>query len=58
MDLIQSLFIKLGMWCSVLVNCMFSFFRTLNLESMQGLRFFSRLVGRSDPWSKKWWVIF
>ena len=24
----------------------------------QGFRFFSRLVGRSDPWSKKWWVIF
>ena len=23
----------------------------------QGFRFFSRLVGRSDPWSKKWWVI-
>ena len=20
--------------------------------------FFSRLVGRSDPWSKKWWAIF
>ena len=24
----------------------------------QGFRFFSRLVGGSDPWSKKWWVIF
>ena len=24
----------------------------------QGFRFYSRLVGRSDPWSKKWWVIF
>ena len=24
----------------------------------QGFRFFSRMVGRSDPWSKKWWVIF
>ena len=24
----------------------------------QGFRYFSRLVGRSDPWSKKWWVIF
>ena len=26
--------------------------------NMQGFRFFSRLVGRSDPWSKKWWVFF
>ena len=25
---------------------------------LQGFKFFSRLVGRSDPWSKKWWVIF
>ena len=25
---------------------------------IQGFRFFSSLVGRSDPWSKKWWVIF
>ena len=25
---------------------------------MQGFRFHSGLVGRSDPWSKKWWVIF
>ena len=24
----------------------------------QGFRFFSRLVGQSDPWSKKKWVIF
>ena len=24
----------------------------------QGFRFFSGLVGGSDPWSKKWWVIF
>ena len=24
----------------------------------QGFRFFSRFVGQSDPWSKKWWVIF
>ena len=24
----------------------------------QGFRFFSRLVGRSDPWSKILWVIF
>ena len=24
----------------------------------QGFRFFSKLVGQSDPWSKKWWVIF
>ena len=24
----------------------------------QGFRLFSRLVGRSDTWSKKWWVIF
>ena len=23
-----------------------------------GLQIFSRLVGRSDQWSKKWWVIF
>ena len=23
-----------------------------------GYRFFVRLVGRSDPWNKKWWVIF
>ena len=25
---------------------------------MQGFRFFSRMEGRSDPWSKNWWVIF
>ena len=24
----------------------------------QGFRFFSRLVGRRDPWSKNWWAIF
>ena len=24
----------------------------------QGFKFFSWLVGQSDPWSKKWWVIF
>ena len=24
----------------------------------QGFRFFSRSIGWSDPWSKKWWVIF
>ena len=24
----------------------------------QSFRFFSRLVGQSDPWSKKWGVIF
>ena len=23
-----------------------------------GLQIFSRLVGRSDPWNKKWWVVF
>ena len=27
-------------------------------DIMQGFRFFSRLVSLSDPWSKKWWVIF
>ena len=38
--------------------CSFS----LNLSTRwiwnQGFRFFSKLEGRSDPWSKKWWVIF
>ena len=29
-----------------------------HLYTQQGFRFFIRLVGRSDPWSKKWWVIF
>ena len=28
------------------------------LMYLQGFRYFSRLVGQSDPWSKKWWVIF
>ena len=28
------------------------------LSNKQGFRFFSRLVGQSDLWSKKWWVIF
>ena len=27
-------------------------------SGMQGFRFFSRLVGWSDPWSKNWWDIF
>ena len=30
----------------------------LFVNRLQGFRFFSRLVGRGDPWSKKWWVIF
>ena len=28
------------------------------LQFHQGFRFFPRLVGRSDPWSKNLWVIF
>ena len=28
------------------------------ISPLQGFRFFSRLVGRSNPWSKKWWLIF
>ena len=41
----------------------FTFTNTVDPEEMhfiwvQGFRFFSRLVGQSDPWSKKWWVIF
>ena len=27
-------------------------------DTMQSFRFFSRLVGRSDPWSKRIWAIF
>ena len=28
------------------------------ISDVRGLQIFSRLVSRSDPWSKKWWVIF
>ena len=28
------------------------------ISDVRGLQNFSRLVSRSDPWSKKWWVIF
>ena len=28
------------------------------ISDVRGLQIFSRLVSRSDPWSKKWWFIF
>ena len=36
----------------------FLYWITYETYGGQGFRFFSRLVGRSDPWSEKWWVIF
>ena len=35
-----------------------SWYLGLHEMYVHGFRFFSRLVGRSDPWIKKWWVIF
>ena len=41
-------------------NCMWTSWIKMDISSFdnQGFRFFSRLLGKSDPWSKKWWVIF
>ena len=41
----------------IIIIIAFRFFAHFN-DQWQGSRFFSRLVGRSDPSSKKWWVIF
>ena len=56
----QMIYFSMGGWCVHFSNYM-GHWCLKNPDYMgggQGFRFFSRLVGRSDPWSKKWWAIF